>query len=74
MNYLEARTISCAKYLVENNSTVRETAKEFNLSKSTLHSDLHKRLPKINKKLYKKVVYLLEKNFKEKLTQFYTVI
>ena len=66
MNYLEKRTVICAKYLVKNSSTVRKTANKFNLSKSTLHSDIHKRLPYVNKPLYEKVVKILETNYKEK--------
>ena len=65
MNYIENRTIECAKYLILNNSTIRKTAKKFNLSKSTLHQNIHKYLIK-NDDLYVQVVKILDKNFKEK--------
>ena len=66
MNYLNERTKKCAEYLVLNNSTIRETAKVFNISKSTLHSDFHNRLSKFDNKLYKTVIAILETNYKEK--------
>ena len=66
MNYIEKRTIECAKYLVLNNSTIRQTAKKFNLSKSTLHQNLHKHLKPNNAKLYYSVIEILNKNFSEK--------
>ena len=66
MNYIEKRTIECAKYIVLNSATIRQTAKKFNLSKSTLHSDFHKRLPNIDVVLYAKVVHILNKNNQEK--------
>ncbi len=66
MNYIEERTLRCAKYLVLNNSTVRKTASVFNLSKSTLHSDLHKHLKKLDICLYNEVKEILRKNYEEK--------
>ena len=66
MNYIDKRTLDCAKYLINYNSTIRKTAQNFNLSKSTLHSDFHKRLPKIDKKLYCCVMDILDKNYQEK--------
>lgn len=34
---LHERVIAVAGYIVENNATVRQTAKEFGISKSTVH-------------------------------------
>lgn len=53
-------------YILENNSTIRKTATRFNLSKSTVHNDLSKRLKYENYDMYKKVKILLNKNFNEK--------
>ena len=35
--YIEERAIHIANYIIENNATVRQTAKEFGISKSTVH-------------------------------------
>ena len=51
-----------ARYLIENKSTVRETAKKFGISKSTVHKDLTDKLYKINISLYNEVAHILETN------------
>ena len=35
--YIEERAIKMAEYIVENSATVRQTAKVFGISKSTVH-------------------------------------
>lgn len=35
--YIEERAVEIAYYIIENNATVRQTAKEFGISKSTVH-------------------------------------
>lgn len=35
--YIEERAINIANYIIDNNATVRQTAKEFGISKSTVH-------------------------------------
>ena len=37
-DYIEKRADELAQYIVENNATVRKTAKIFNISKSTVHT------------------------------------
>lgn len=37
-DYIEKRAVELAHYIVENNATVRKTAKIFNISKSTVHT------------------------------------
>jgi len=37
---LHERVIAVAGYIIENNATVRQTAKEFGISKSTVHIDV----------------------------------
>lgn len=37
-SYIEERAIEIAKYIIEHNATVRQTAKEFGISKSTVHA------------------------------------
>lgn len=36
-DYIEERAIEVAQYIVEENATVRQTAKKFGVSKSTVH-------------------------------------
>ncbi len=36
-DYFEERAIQIANYIIENNAAVRQTAKEFGISKSTVH-------------------------------------
>lgn len=38
----EERARTLAMYIIENNATVRQTAKKFNVSKSTVHKDVTK--------------------------------
>lgn len=37
-DYIEKRAVELAQYIVENNATVRKTAKIFNISKSAVHT------------------------------------
>ena len=43
-DYIEERVIELAHYIIENKSTVRATAKKYNISKSTVHKDITDRL------------------------------
>lgn len=36
--YIEERAVGIANYIIENNATVRQTAKQFGISKSTVHT------------------------------------
>ena len=65
-DYIEERAIELARYIIENNSTVRATAKIFNVSKSTVHKDVHERLTKINPVLYEQAKTILEQNKAER--------
>ena len=65
-DYIEERTLEVAKYIIANKSTVRDTAKVFGCSKSTIHKDLTERLPKINQNLAHSVKELLNFNKAER--------
>ena len=39
-SYIETRAVEIANYIVENNATVRQAAKQFGISKSTVHKDI----------------------------------
>lgn len=41
-DYIEERAIEIANYIIENNATVRQTAKMFGISKSTVHIEVTK--------------------------------
>ena len=64
--YIEERTIELANYIVENKCTVREAAKKFGISKSTVHKDVTERLIKINKILADEVRGVLLENKQER--------
>lgn len=49
-----------ANYILKTGYTIREIAKEFSVSKSTVHKDLNERLHKIDLNLYKKVKLILD--------------
>ena len=49
------RILEEGKYIVKSKNTVRETAKVFNISKSTVHKDMKEKLKEINYDLYKAV-------------------
>ncbi len=64
--YIEERAIEAAKYIIHSNATVRETAKKFGISKSTVHKDVTERLEKINPKLANEARKVLELNKAER--------
>lgn len=51
-----------ALYFISNKSTVRETARLFGMSKSSIHRDFTKVLPTINPQMHKAVQELLQYN------------
>lgn len=58
--YIKERTLKIGHYFVETRNTVRTIAKEFGISKSTVHKDLTERLPEINPELANQVKEILE--------------
>lgn len=60
--YIEERVLKLACYILESKSTVRQAAKKYNISKSTVHKDLAERLWEINKPLAKEVQKILLEN------------
>ena len=63
---LEERACDLAVYIIENRATVRAAAKQFGVSKSTVHKDLTERLPHVNPGLYGQVRALLDLNKAER--------
>ena len=60
---LSLRPLYLAHYILEQNTTIRATAKEFNIPKSTVHHDLSVKLKYLDYSLYKEVQKLMEENF-----------
>ena len=65
-DYIEERAINIANYIIENNATVRQTAKEFGISKSTVHKDVTERLMQVNPTLAKEARKVLDVNKSER--------
>ena len=66
--YIEQRAIEVAQYIIENKATVRQAAKAFGISKSTVHKDLTdvERLPAIDADLAEGVRKVLAVNKSER--------
>lgn len=64
--YIEERAVAIANYIIENNATVRQTAKRFGISKSTVHKDVAERLVHINPALAKQARIVLDINKSER--------
>lgn len=65
-DYIEQRAIEIANYIIENGVTVREAAKKFGVSKSTIHKDITDRLQQINPKLAQQTRLVLDQNKSER--------
>lgn len=65
-SYIEERAMEIARYIIEHNATVRQTAKEFGISKSTVHKDVTERLLQINPALAKQARQVLDVNKQER--------
>ncbi len=67
MKYLpEDRAKELALYIIETGATVRQAAKRFGMSKSTVHTDITVRLMKSEPDLYDKVRIVLDINKEER--------
>ena len=64
--YIEERAVQVASFIINSNATVRETAKKFGISKSTVHKDVTERLQNIDPKLAGEARRVLEVNKSER--------
>lgn len=55
-----SRVIKEADYIINTGKTIRDIASIFNVSKSTVHKDLHERLLEIDKNKYEEVDKILK--------------
>ena len=62
---IEGRAIEIAEYIVEHRATVRQAAKQFGISKSTVHKDTQ-RIKYIDKSLVDQVRQVLDMNKSER--------
>lgn len=60
------RAVVLGEYIIENRTTVRAAAKQFGISKSTVHKDVSERLKKEDPTLYRQVKDILEINKQER--------
>lgn len=58
----DQKIVNVADYIISNKSSLRETAREFNLGKSTIFDYIHERLPDISIIRYKEVFDVLMAN------------
>ena len=65
-DYIEERAIEVAQYIVDENATVRQTAKKFGVSKSTVHKDITERLIQVNPSLAARDRVVLDINKSER--------
>ena len=61
---IETRVLEEASYIIKTKKTIREIARTFSVSKSTVHKDLSYRLKKINSTDYDKVSHILLEHIK----------
>ena len=64
--YIEKRAVEIGTYIVEKRATVRQAAKNFGVSKSTVHKDVAERLPQIDVELAKEARSVLDVNKSER--------
>ena len=65
-SYIEERAVEIAKYIIDNNATVRQTAKQFGISKITVHKDVTERLSQVNPTLAREARKVLDVNKSER--------
>ena len=63
---VESRCIELGEYIVENKTTVRQTAKVFGISKSTVHKDVTERIARLDGALAREVEAVLRQNKAER--------
>ena len=66
MDYMKERILALATYISETNSTVRQAAKVFGISKSTVHKDMTERLEFVHPYLFEEVHRVLQQNKAER--------
>ena len=66
ISYIEGSFINNANYIIQTSATVRQTAKKFGISKSTVHKDVTERIVQINPTLAAEARKVLDVNKSER--------
>ena len=65
-DYIEERALEIGEYIIEEGATVRQAARKFGISKSTVHKDVTDRLEQINLRLAHEARKVLDVNKSER--------
>ncbi|HEX2952734.1 MAG TPA: sporulation transcriptional regulator SpoIIID [Bacillota bacterium] len=65
-DYIQKRVLDLSQYIADRRATVRQAAKFFGVSKSTVHKDVTERLPRLNRGLAREVKRILDTNKAER--------
>ncbi len=65
-DYIYHRVLEISDYILKTEATVRQVARNFGVSKSTVHKDVTERLPQINRHLARQIKKILDKNKAER--------
>ncbi|NLA58035.1 MAG: sporulation transcriptional regulator SpoIIID [Firmicutes bacterium] len=65
-DYIRKRVLEIGIYIINTKATVRQAARVFGVSKSTVHKDMTERLPRVNEELAAQVKKVLEINKAER--------
>ena len=60
--YIIKRVLEVAEHIIDTKDTIRETAKKFDISKSTIHKDLQERLSQIDINKYNLVKKIMDEH------------
>ena len=66
MDAMKERVLTLGRYICETHATVRETARRFGVSKSTVHKDMTQKLYLCDPAMYALVRSILEENKAER--------
>ncbi len=64
--FIKKRVLDEANHILNTKDTIRKTADKFNISKSTVHNDLSKRLKDIDKNLSRSINEIFENHERTK--------
>lgn len=64
--YIKNRVMDISNYMIDTNTTIRQIADIFGVSRSTVHTDLTKRLELISRNEARKVYEILQEHKKER--------
>lgn len=64
--YIKERAVKSAEYIIDTKATVRQTARKFGVSKSTVHKDVTTRLEAIDPAMAAKIREVLDINKQER--------